>query len=355
MAAQGRTPDSAVADSAAPAIPDHLLEVREELREHPGQFDFFQAVRLLTRMMPALEPVGRFGKPGGEALRFHTNNSLAFPPSEIHSMEWDRTVPEMTVNFMGLNGPAGVLPYCYSELIEGRVRERDRTLLTFFDIFNHRIISLFYQAWEKYRSGVAYERDGQDRLSQYLRCLIGIGTSGLENRLVVRDESLLFYTGLLGLQPRSASALRRMLEDYFEIPAAVEQFVGAWQRLGVSDQCEFDTGSSFSEQLGVGAVVGDEIWDQQSRVRLRLGPLTEDQYLSFLPGGSAFRPLRDLTRFFCGQHLEVEVQLVLQREEVPRCDLGKEDEAGPRLGWLTWMKSANEFDRSPADTILHLD
>ena len=50
--------------------------------------------------------------------------------------------------------------------------------------------SLFYQAWEKYRSSVAYERDGQDRLSQYLRSLIGIGTGGLDNRLVVRDESL---------------------------------------------------------------------------------------------------------------------------------------------------------------------
>jgi len=47
--------------------------------------------------------------------------------------------------------------------------------------------------------------------------------------------------------------------------------------------------------------------------------------------------------------------LILQREEVPRCDLGKDDMAGPRLGWLTWMKSGPEFDRAPSDTILHLD
>ena len=31
--------------------------------------------------------------------------------------------------------------------------------------------------------------------------------------------------------------------------------------------------ASFSRQLGVGAVVGDEVWDTQGRVRIRIGPL----------------------------------------------------------------------------------
>ena len=31
-------------------------------------------------------------------------------------------------------------------------------------------------------------------------------------------------------------------------------------------------GESIPEQLGGGAIVGDEVWDQQSRVRVRLGP-----------------------------------------------------------------------------------
>ena len=126
-------------------------------------------------------------------------------------------MPTMVVNFMGLTGPVGVLPYSYSELIADRFRNRDRTLAAFFDIFNHRMISLFYQAWEKHRSAVAWERDGEDRLSKYLMSLIGLGTGGLQHRLVVRDESLLFYTGLLGLLPRSAAALRQVLEDYFGV------------------------------------------------------------------------------------------------------------------------------------------
>ena len=61
----------------------------------------------------------------------------------------------------------------------------------------------------------------------------------------------------------------------------------------------------------MGAVVGDEVWDQQSRIRLKLGPLTLEQYLSFLPNGTAYEPLRELAQFFCGASLEIEVQLIL--------------------------------------------
>ena len=338
------------------AIPEShpLTEVGVELRERPGLFDFFQAVRIMLRLSGDREAVGTFARPQNEAIRFGAHNSLAFPPTEISTIDWDGAVPRMTVNFMGLTGPQGVLPYCYSELVTQRLRDRDRSMAAFFDIFNHRMISLFYQAWEKHRSAVAYERDGEDRLSRYLMCLVGLGTGGLQHRLVVRDESLIYYTGLLSLQPRSASGLRQILEDYFGVPADVEQFVGAWQSLDPSNQCVFEDGDSYSEQLGVGVVVGDEIWDQQSRIRLMLGPLTAEQYLGFLPAGAASAPLRDLVRFFCGSDLEVEVQLVLRRDEVPRCNLGDPGVAGPRLGWFTWMKSGSEFDRAPADTVFLL-
>lgn len=352
MAAESGIEDSGMTSAVPQAHP--LTEVAVTLRERPGLFDFFQAVRILLRLGEDKESVGGFAKPENEAIRFQVHNSLAFPPTEIDSIDWDGPVPRMSVNFMGLTGPQGVLPYCYSEMVADRLRNRDRTMAAFFDIFNHRMISLFYQAWEKHRSAVAYERDGEDRLSRYLMCLIGMGTGGLQHRLVIRDESLLYYTGLLSLQPKSAASLRQILEDYFGVPAEVEQFVGAWQALDPSNQCVFEDGDSYSEQLGVGVVVGDEIWDQQSRLRLVLGPLTAEHYLGFLPGGSAFEPLRDLVRFFCGPELEIEVQLVLSRDEVPRCNLGDDGVAGPRLGWFTWVKSGADFDRAPSDTVFLL-
>jgi predicted component of type VI protein secretion system len=61
-----------------------------------------------------------------------------------------------------------------------------------------------------------------------------------------------------------------------------------------------------------------------------------------------------LTRFFSGDDLEFEVQLVLEQQEVPQCELGVEGGGGPQLGWFTWMKSGPAFDRNPSDTVLLL-
>ena len=324
------------------------------LQEHPGRFDFFQAVRLLLRQAPGRRPVGHFINPGNEAVRFAVEPSIAFPPNNIDEIRWENGTACLTVTFMGLTGPAGVLPRCYSAFLVARTRERDRTLADFLDLFNHRLISLFYRAWEKYRFGVCYEREGSDRLSKYLACLIGLGTDGLASRLGIPDERLLYYSGLLSLGTRSAASLKQLLEDHFDVPVEIEQFVGVWRPLDTSDQCMLNGGESYSEQLGVAAVTGDEVWDQQSRIRLKIGPLSEEQYLSFLPTGSAWEPLCELTRFFCGPGLEVEAQLILAQKEVPRCDLGDEGHAGPRLGWFTWIRSDARFDRSPGDTVLLL-
>jgi len=269
-------------------------------------------------------------------------------------MEWPADdQPRMRVNFMGLTGPMGLLPLYYSALVRERIRAHDTTLRDFFDIFNHRAISLFYQAWEKYRFAIAYERGEGDRFSHHLLDLLGLGTPGLQNRQPLPDDGLLFYAGLLSPHARSATALRQLLMDYFDVPVEIEQFVGAWHALDDDTQCKFRETGGYSEQLGCGAVVGDEVWDQQSGARIRLGPLTLNQYLDFLPTGAAYEPLRALTRFFAGDELDFELQLVLKKEEAPPCKLGEEGSAAPQLGWLTWA-SSTPLTQDPEGTILRL-
>ncbi|MGA2269585.1 MAG: type VI secretion system baseplate subunit TssG [Bryobacteraceae bacterium] len=349
MATPGRRQDPPV-ESQRP----RFAELEQVLREQPFGFDFFQAVRLLGRILTDRQPVGQFSNPRTEVVRFGTGADFGFPPSQIASLDWpENEQPLMRVNFMGLTGPHGVLPLYYSALVRERLRARDSAIREFLDIFNHRILSLFYQAWEKFHFTVSYEKGDDDRLSPHLLDLLGLGTAGLADRQQVSDEALVFRCGLLAPLTRSAAALRLLLMDYFEVPVEIEQFVGAWHSLERDTQCRFSETASYSEQLGMGAVVGDEIWDQQSTVRIRLGPLTLEQYRDFLPDGSAHAPLRALVRFFAGNELDFEAQLVLRKEEAPACELGSEGEAGPRLGWLTWAKTA-PMAENPADGILRI-
>jgi len=108
-----------------------------------------------------------------------------------------------------------------------------------------------------------------------------------------------------------------------------------------------------SEQLGLGAVVGDEVWDTQGRVRLKIGPLRMNRYLDFLPSGTAYAPLRAMVEFYAANEIDFEAQLILDRRDVPACELGAEGETAPALGWLTWARTA-PLNRDPGETILSL-
>jgi len=345
-----------VASESRTVSPDVAASVvGAKLHVAPFRFAFYQAVRLLERFLPERTPVGEFAPPAREVARFGAHPSLAFPASEIQAMDWSESGPaHVTVNFMGLTGPEGVLPNPYTALIIERLRASDTSARDFLDIFNHRIISLFYQAWRKYRFDVAYERGERHRFSRQLLSLIGLGTEGLQDRQAIPDDALVYYAGMLAARPRSAQALRQILADYFDVPVQIEQFAGCWNHLDPDIQCRFAEGTSDSERLGLGAVVGDAVWSQQSRVRITLGPLNLERYLDFLPGGSCWDAFRAWAWFFSNEQFDFEVKLVLQRDEVPACEVGADGASGPRLGWVSWVKSA-PLGRDPGDTVLALE
>jgi len=348
MATEGRLSDSVVAEFAVPSnLPARLLD-------RPFEFGLFQALRILHRAAGVREPIGSFTPPEKEAVRMGMHVSLGFPPTEIRSLELlPDSPPLMRIACFGLLGASGVLPTFYTELAVERILARDKTLRDFLDLFQHRLTSFLYRAWEKYHFPIAYERGGRDSITPHVLDLIGMGTEGLENRQAVPDQALVYYAGLLAPATRPACALQQLLADYFDIPVEVHPFAGAWRPLEPSFRTYLNESRSTSERLGIGTVLGDEVWDQESVVRIRLGPLTLVQYEQFLPGGAAHEPLRAWLRFYCGEDLDVEVQLVLRRDQAPRAALSVEGQPPPRLGWVSWMFT-QPLGRDPDETILRL-
>jgi type VI secretion system protein ImpH len=325
--------------------------LRQLLEKEPYSVEFFQAVQLLERMYPDREPVGSFVHPSREVLRFAVYNRIGFPACEIQSMDWAGSGPPvMTVNFMGLTGPSGVLPYLYTLLVIERRWARDPAMQDFLDIFHHRMISHFYQAWRKYRVAASFE-SGEHKVTHYLKDLAGIGTPGLTKRQDVTDNSLLYYVGVLGLQPRSAIAFEHLLQDYFEAEVEIQQFVGAWYDLPLDAQCELNYEEGPPRQLGLGAVAGNQIWDHSSKARIRIGPLSLKKYRDFLPGAPAYKALAALARFYSGGQIDFDVQLVLARKQVPEYELGGEGELP--LGLCSWAKTT-AFEHDPDDAIIPL-
>src|SRR5439155_23721465 len=129
--------------------------------------------------------------------------------------------------------------------------------------------------------------------------LIGMGTPGLRGRLRIHDQALLRYAGLIAQRPHSASALGGILRDYFDLPIEIEQFQGKWFSLDESS-LSFLQQEGLSNQLGVGAIAGDAVWNQQGRFRVQIGPIGLERFIDFLPDGKAFADLVELTRYFVG-------------------------------------------------------
>lgn len=285
--------------------------------------------------------MGEGSAPDKEPVRFKSRVSAEFPASEIQEVydPFDERHPlQMLVNFMGLTGALGPMPMPYTELILERVRKGDTALRDFLDIFNHRLVSIMYRVRKTYRIAFETIHPDRTRFASYLYSLFGLGTTGLKERMHVRDRALLLYAGLLAQQPRSMHGLEKVLSDYFKVRIRGKQLVGWWYRVE-ADQITRIGETGANRTLGESAFLGTRFWSRQGRFSLQLGPLSLDEYASFLPVGPAFEPLYELTRFYAGIDQEFHFRLALQGPQVPESRLGDKGPKGLYLGWTSFLKT----------------
>lgn len=343
--------------------------VADWLLEEGYRFEFVQAVRLLEMMQPERIAPAEGSNAAKEPVRFRASNSLAFPASELAEVRPAARTdphgrPEMVVNFMGLAGALGPLPLPFTERILERVREKDTAPRDFLDIFNHRLLSLFYRVRRKHRLGIEWRSPELHQFADYLYAMVGLETGGLRNRLKIPDRALLRYAGLLARRPRSTSALCVVLADFFALPVVDRQLQGAfrpfdedqWTRLGETGQ---------NQVLGLDAKLGTQLWDQQAGIVLELGPLPFSRYLDFLPARGGFVALCQLVRFYIGPMFDFAVRLLVKGEEIAPACLSAQDPSpvqpadsaggGCRLGWTSWLTIGRPLKGVMAVDIAHVE
>lgn len=349
--------------------------VISKLAEQPYDYPFLQAVRLLERSAMLgdngkydfnKQPVAQFTPPNTEAIRFHSTQTLHFSSSQIskitesksskNNKKWD-----MSVNFMGLTGAQGVLPFHYSEMILKRLKMKDQSLSHFFDLFNHRTISLFYQASNKYKLPIEYERKKlnppttkqRDNHSQILLSLIGLGTKNLNDRLYIRDESLFYYSGLLSQQVKTTSGLKQILRSYFNIPVEINEFVGQWQELIEDVRTRLPGRENPAGQnncLGRSVMLGRKGWFAQGKINIILGPLSKDQLKIFSPGTKALKSLNEIVQLYAGMEYSYDFIIKVKRSDIPdKIQLSSKQQ--PVMGWNTWLSTRSRTSLNNDETL----
>ena len=327
--------------------------LKDRLLKEFYRFSFFKAVDLLENLFPDKKPLGQTLEPGKEVVRFSAKPGFAFPPSDISKIEheYDEMPVDMEVAFMGLIGPSGVLPDWYNELamdmeeIHRKAKDNDKgekkgkysSVTAFFNIFHHRLISLFYLAWKKNQLSVNYKLGEKDRISSYFLSLVGLGTPGLAKMLGLPEESLFcYYSGFLSRQVSSSVAIEATLKCFAGTSVHIQQFIDRIIPISTEDQTQI---GQVNMQLGVDAVCGSYVWENQTKFLVHLGPMGYNDFSRFLPSGNMLHPCFSLVKYMVGIEYEFEVSLTLKREEVPPCILGMDTPASPLLGWSTWIKS----------------
>lgn len=308
---------------------------------------FFSIIRALEHQLiehpdkrPDRHLLGTDTSPEDEPVRFRFSASTAFASglnqATVLDVNTDETQPELDVNFLGLLGPSGALPQHYTQLVIERLRKHDHAMADFINIFNHRLISLYYRAWGKYKLPLQYDRylhsPARDPFTLTLKSLSG-------QRSQQRYDAPLFYSGHFSKINRSGANLEAMLSHFLRTSVKITSFVGQWLLIQKPDRLVIGSRRrGRNNQLGNGVLPGRRFWDIQSKISLTIGELTHEEFHDLLPGTDRFNQLSQLINSYTPIHISVDLLFIVEDAMKNSLPLGK----GIALSQNAWLHGKNK-------------
>lgn len=312
----------------ANALPHHLAA-------NGSAYTYFQAMRLLHQCVQA---ASGHTQTNDAPVRVRPALNLAFPAADIEAIdavnEGHQTRFQVTTNFFGLYGTSSPLPTFYSEDLIAEAGRDESVSRDFIDILHQRLYDLLFQSWLKYRQFFQVAEQNSAPYVERLFCLLGLGDAALR-RQIPDVQRLLRYIGLFTQYPRSAAGLVTLLkDDLSDVPIALVPCVRRMAAIDDSQRMKIGmTGSA----LGEDTYVGQEIEDRMGKFRIRIGPLTQADFLRFTPGKPDYERLTALTQLYLVEPLEYDIELILTENQAQTACLGDPDRA--MVGVTCWVFS----------------
>ncbi|MGF1702384.1 type VI secretion system baseplate subunit TssG [Photobacterium makurazakiensis] len=304
----------------------------EQLIHKIDKDDFYRSTFTIQQSVKNAVDYGELGTdtlPANEYIRFKVSQHLGFPGNAVESVgeitdgHGNKKI-ELYVNFMGLTGASGALPLHYTELIMQRNRLKDEAISEFFDLFNHRLISLNYRAWEKYQFSI-----------QHAHCLNGKETSmdsALRSLTGANQYLNVFFGGLFAKSIRNTQSLRQILMRISGCNIEIREFIGRWMQLDRSEQTQLGSGiqpEGKHAQLGVSSILGQKVWDISSAIEIDIQANDSDKALAVMGNGQLLLTLKQVARNFVPPSIDVNWCLTTTCRNIPVMKLSK---IGPSLG-----------------------
>ena len=295
-----------------------------ELTAEPWRFSFFVAVQLLHRVAPNSIAVGELGPARRESIRFVHNPELIFHAADVTEVR-PRVVrdgvpfAEVTSSFLGLYGTVSPFAAFLSENVLQAERAEERSLKAFYDIFHHRILSLLYRSWKKYRFAAEFRADGTDAFTKRALSFVGVDAAAMPQEGLTALQ-LLALAELLSIRTRPARSLKIVLERLFPTAnVTLEPFIA--RRVMLKEDQLARVGAQCST-LGVDFCIGRSVVDRTGRFRVGIGPVSYEMFEALLPGGSHHPLLRKVINQFARGALEIECEVTVAESDTPRFQLG---------------------------------
>jgi type VI secretion system protein ImpH len=306
---------------------EKVADLTKRLLAEGHNFNFFQALSLLEEKYRRESGVSRPIETG--KVRFTANPSLAFPPSDIARVIETKNGVEFILSFMGLIGVSSPLPLYFTEYI-ARHEEASPPLKQFLAIFNHRMYTLFYRAWQKYRFASMAAALAQSPFAQRIANLAGIESKNLSDPFFCR---VLAYTGSFAGKARSKEGLRSMVSDFFGgLPVAICEWQPRWTNIANPPKIGVDS------LLGITLLLGTRKWDISGKFRVAVGPLPRETFETFLRNSENIAAMKKLVALFLSDPLEFDIEVKLESSELVPVVLGV---ATTRLGETSSLGKSN--------------
>ncbi len=308
------------------------INIVDDIVENGEQYDFYQAVRLLNRLSEKTTDENSSTGEGLE-LKIHPDLNIDYPQSDIESVQPldDNRGYELTTTFFGLYGVASPLPGYYTEELLDEEWDDRSSKRGFLDVIHQHLYPLLYKAWLKYRfTHNAIESSGE-HYWEIIYSILGLP----EEFRKAGDLSGIFlkYTGIINQRPKTQLGLKTILADYLApINITIDPCVLRQVVIHEQQRCKL---SLENNRLGSDTVIGEQVADRAGKYRIRIGPLSMEQFQQLLNDKKHLRFIQAISKLFLVQPLQCDIVLELEQGAAQPVCLGQAQFS--MLGQSTWL------------------